>query len=330
MSALDLSSLDASNATTVANDVSSSLNQADQRVVVGVFKQEPLTKKYIFNADDSDVDRVRIVSKLNSILNFSTPELLKIRSEAKSNEAVSKRRVIEIKKGVRGTEIYNEAVRYGAQVALASTINDFVLGINKRQSELRNIYDFQSLMLNNGTIAPPVVSISKGVVNVTGDVYQRIATSYRVSAQAKFVGTPITFFDYFNFQDYEIVDPSKFDVPLTENEMNYWRNGVYDGWIAGTSQASMEIASSENRLNRDYLGMIRYRVMLLGNMIDKPHVSKNSRSTDVSPDAMDIGKVTLSMSDKIKFNPDDSVWVVLPRLDKLEESSLVSPNQEAL
>ena len=327
MSGMDLPTIGLDDGTVAHNATPIKIDAVDQRVSMGVYRHEPLTKKYVWNGSGGE-GRERIVTKLNNILNFNTKDLLTIRELALGDKTVEHRRKTGVKKGFRGTEIYNEAVRYGAQSALSSTINDFVLGIRDRQTELRSIYDFQSLMLNNGTVAPPVVSMSKGVVNVSGDMYQRIATKYKISEQARFVETPITFFSYFNFQDYEVAMPSKFDVPLTNNEMNYWRNGIYDGWVAGASQAALEIASSENRLNRDYLGMIRYRIMLLGNMVDKPSVSKNTRSTDVTTSTMDIGKVTLSMSDKIRFNPNDSLWQVLPMLDKLEESSLVDPNKK--
>lgn len=329
MSALDVSASSVTHAIDSPDQaIAKQLNQDSQRVAVGVYQQEPLTKKYVFNANGNKDARVRVVEQLNKILNFNTRELLKIRESALSDSTVKQRRDIEIKKGFRGTEIYNEAVRYGAQVALSSTINDFVKGVEKRQNELRSIYDFGSLMLEHGTVVPPVVGVSKDVVSSNGNSYQRIAAHYKIVAQAKFVSSPVTFLDYFNFQDYEVDAPSKYDVPLTENEMNYWRNGIYDGWIAGSSQASMEIDSAINRLNRDYIGMVRYTMMLLSNMVSKPVVSKNSRATDVSTNSMDVGKVTLNISNNMRFNADDELWEVLPRLDKLELSSLISPNQK--
>ena len=304
------------------------LDQVSQRVAIGVYQQDPLTKKYIFNTSARKGARLRVVEKLNKILNFSTDSLVGIRDSAKKSDTVKHRRDVEIKKGFRGTEIYNEAVRYGAQVALSSTINDFVKGVEKRQSELRNVYDFGSLMLSHGTVVPPVVSVSRDVVSSVGDKYQRIAARYKIISQAKFVSTPITFLDYFNFQDYEVDSPSEYNVPLSDNEMNYWRNGVYDGWLAGSNQASVEIESAVNRLNRDYIGMVRYTIMLLSNMVSEPVVNKNSRSTDSTKDSLDVGKVTLNISSDMRFKADDELWVVLPRLDKLEMSSLINPDQK--
>ncbi|UKA04698.1 type IV secretory system conjugative DNA transfer family protein [Photobacterium damselae] len=328
MSVLDISTLAVHTTPPPADIADKQLNEVSQRVAVGVYQPEPLTKKYVFNADGDGGERVRVVEKLNKILNFNTPELLNIRSLAEKNEAVDQRREVEIKKGFRGTQIYNEALRYGAQIALSSTINDFVKGIQKRQGELRNIYNFGALMLYRGTVVPPVVSVSRDVVNTDGNTYQRIAAHYKIVSQAKFVSSPLTFLDYFNFQNYDVDSPSQYDVPMTQNEMNYWRNGVYDGWLAGSSQASMEIESAINRLNRDYIGMVRYKIMLLSNMVSEPVVSENNRGTDTSKTSMDVGKVSLNLSNDMRFNANDELWEVLPMLDKLELTNLVSPEQK--
>ncbi|PSV01183.1 type IV secretory system conjugative DNA transfer family protein [Photobacterium kishitanii] len=309
------------------SEVENTLTQDQQRLDIGAFSKEATTRKYVFEGG-SESSASRVIVDLNNLLDFKTSTLQSLKQRAINDSRVEKRRDEQLEKGVRETRLYNEGVRIGAQTALSSTINSFVKGLALRQTDLSHSYNFRVLMLNGESIVPPVVGMSKDVVTTSDDYFVKTDDKYQILEQAHFARKPVSFFDYMVFENYEVKEPSIFSIPMTENELNYWKNGVYVGWLAGAQQAGFQIDSAINKLNRDYLGMLRYHGLLKEGKISLPIVSKRIVNTDVDGNTMDVGKVSLKISTNTKFNKEDSMWDVLPRIDKLELKLLFNKKEK--
>ncbi|CAH7378001.1 conserved hypothetical protein [Vibrio chagasii] len=277
----------------------------------------------VFVFDDREDDKFFSESLgFEHIAAFSTPQLALLRYEAREDLKVVERREIAIEKGVRGTSIYNEGVRYGAQYGYSHTISQFNSLVSQSESELFRVYDFSSLMIGGGVVVPPVIVLSKDTVLVTENTYTHKAESYDVHEDAYFSRTAPTFYDYLNLPPSDVREPSKYSIPLTDNELTHWANGVYEGWIRGRRMAHNEITSNINSLTRDFFGMVRYHVLLKYGIVDAPVVSRDEQAVISDGTGMDVGVTTLHLRKLQTFNPQSHLWKALPKIDKLEQKYL--------
>ena len=66
--------------------------------------------------------------------------------------------------------------------------------------------------------------------------------------------------------------PSDAVLPRTEQEAAYWNKWVAEGWAQGEKQAVEIFLSDLGRLQRDIVGMARYRVLLRAGLVEHPKV----------------------------------------------------------
>jgi defect-in-organelle-trafficking protein DotC len=66
--------------------------------------------------------------------------------------------------------------------------------------------------------------------------------------------------------------PSEAVLPRTEPEAAYWNKFVAEGWAQGEKQGVEIFLSDLGRLQRDIIGMARYRVLLRAGVVENPKV----------------------------------------------------------
>ncbi|WP_210498573.1 type IV secretory system conjugative DNA transfer family protein [Vibrio crassostreae] len=294
------------------------LTRDDQRYDKNVLVDSE--KGVSFIVFDDKVEESAKAIKLGEILKFESKELKGLKKEALNDELVDERRTIDLEKGMRGEKIYNEGVRYGAQAGLKSTLETFKMALKKMDMELRTIYNFESLMIGEGKVVPPVISMAKGLTSVNDDrrEFSYVDTRYTINSQARFTNQPLTVYSYINLPEQKVKDPSTFNIPLDQIELTYWANGVYAGWVRGQRMAKNEISNNINKLNLDYLGMKRYEALEKQGIIRSPIVNKYEDTVTGESGSMDIGQTKLKLTKLPAFelNPDN--WSIVPMLDKLE------------
>jgi len=67
--------------------------------------------------------------------------------------------------------------------------------------------------------------------------------------------------------------PSDAVLPRTEAEAVYWTQYVAEGWAQGERQAVEIFLSDLGRIQRDYVGMARYHVLLKKGLVENPRVT---------------------------------------------------------
>src|SRR3546814_531101 len=139
--------------------------------------------------------------------------------------------------------------------------------LSNRAADLTRIYDFERLLITGPggvTALPPVISEATETWESfeAGKALRVADTVYEIVAQSRF--TPVApLWHAYLVRQYESPEPPLGPLlPKTEAERSSWAKWVADGWKMGVKQARDIFQSDLNRLERDYTGRIRYKVIL--------------------------------------------------------------------
>jgi defect-in-organelle-trafficking protein DotC len=75
-------------------------------------------------------------------------------------------------------------------------------------------------------------------------------------------------------------------------------SGATSGWAQGEKQAVEIFLSDLGRLERDIVGMARYRVLLRAGLVEQPKVAFQNRSVDGGRDSLHVGDRTIRITDQ--------------------------------
>jgi defect-in-organelle-trafficking protein DotC len=174
--------------------------------------------------------------------------------------------------------LHAAGLAYGAQGGLAArsfAINEM---LRRYEASLDSVYDFGPLVLHHGSsqilMRPPIVSQAQMAFALgdAGQVARETACVYSITRQAQLASAPP------NWRSYLVRDwgwprrPSEAVLPRTEPEAAYWNKFVAEGWAQGEKQGVEIFLSDLGRLQRDIIGMARYRVLLRAGVVENPKV----------------------------------------------------------
>ncbi len=217
----------------------------------------------------------------------------------------------------REQAILLEAMKFGSQSALYERSFKFKKILEDSKYELSRIFNFGPLLLAGGRVIPPII-VESDNMQMVEDPYTRrtVKKSYKIIEQARVVNTPIDWREYLIFDVSKPSVPSKMALPIRGNsrEELIWSNGVAQGWEAGMKQANDIMLQSVRKLERDYIGMIRFHIMRLKNMVSSPVPSSLNLGVTGDKDSLNIGEVVFEVIDLPKFNKDAETWEALPQI----------------
>ncbi len=295
-----------------------------QRVKHNSMVNSPDGFQFVVFDDERPDEQTEI--RLTHILGFKAPHLITLQQDAKDNELVRERQQIDINNDRRGQKIFNEGVKYGAQAGLKSTIETFESAVEEMKFSLGEVWNFESVMIGEGKVHPPVISMSQNITSVNDerDEFSHISTRYETKKQARFEENPVSFLSYLTLSRQEIALPSIYSIPLDEVELTYWASGVYEGWKRGQKLAGRELDNAILKLRRDWLGIKRYEVLVKQNMISEPIVRRTGNEVEGYSDGMDLGIRILKIRSLPQFEKNTGKWNVLPMIDDLERKGVLS------
>ena len=203
------------------------------------------------------------------------------------------------------------ALTYGAQGGLAG--RSFALNemLRRHQSELDTTYDFGTLVLPVGTgqtlMRPPVVSAAQMAfaLGEGGQVARETSCIYQITRAAQLSSAPP------NWRAYLVRSWAKPNRPVdgmlsrTKQEVAYWNKWVAEGWANGEKQAVEIFLSDLGRLERDIVGMARYRVLLRAGLVEQPRLALQSARAQGGRDSLHIGDRVVRITDQpgLQANP---------------------------
>lgn len=201
---------------------------------------------------------------------------------------------------------------YGAQSGLAATTATLRAALLEQAALLDRTFDFNRVVvrpeqaaMTGGVVVPPVVVVAEAPIEVqeSGVVLRAAERRYEMVQSAQFAVSAPDWRAYL-LREYDPPPRPPDDVlPKTDAERRIWRQAVDEGWEAGAQQARRILADDLARLERDYVGMIRYRRLVLEGKIADFRMTFGAR-----PLALDSDEAALRVRDVVGRIVEQARW----------------------
>ena len=211
----------------------------------------------------------------------------------------------------RSDTVRTAALTYGAQGGLAArsfAINEM---LRRYEAPLDSSYDFGALVLpvssGQTLMRPPVVSAAQ-MAFALGDgaqVARETSCIYQITREAQLSSAPPNWRAYLVRVWAKPERPADGSLPRTKQEVAYWNKWVAEGWAQGEKQAVEIFLSDLGRLERDIVGMARYRVLLRARLVEPPKVAFETARAEGGRDSLHVGDRTIRITDQpgLQGNP---------------------------
>lgn len=215
------------------------------------------------------------------------------------------------------------AISLGARGGLYARAQEIRRQLESRAKVLDRI-DFGPLLLTTPegrNIVPAVIVKEDGVMAVeeAGRIFRVASQTYRIARQARFTAAIPTWRSYLLMD--EFTRPERPPMPLlpaTDEERALWREWVVNGWSKGIAQADDIFELQMQRMRRDYVGMVRYRLMVSYGMIVEPKIERSHMPVAGGGDKMSIDDTVLEIKVSPKLSQNSINWRVFPQLPDTE------------
>ena len=216
--------------------------------------------------------------------------------------------------GPRGEALHEAALSFGARGGLAArgfAINEI---LRRYESRLDVTYDFSSLVVPVGTgktlMRPPIVTEAQMAFALGdgGQVARETGRVYEITRPAAVSSAPPNWRTYLVRSWVNPTPPPDDLRPRTKQEVEYWNKWVAEGWAKGERQAVEIFLSDTGRLERDLVGMARYRVLLRANLVEQPKVTFANRAVEGGRDKMRLDDRTITITNQPGLNANRRQW----------------------
>jgi defect-in-organelle-trafficking protein DotC len=182
--------------------------------------------------------------------------------------------------------------------------------LNSRSLELTRIYNFQSLLTSNGVMLP-VIEEARDKVTIEEQTITSAGGIYRIVKPARFVRIAPTYRDYLlsglNCEKEEKKE-AVFSFQLKSVSPQAWDEGVKLGWETGRERARITLEDNLAKLNRDYLGMIKFRRLEMLGAIQMPVIAQAKFNARIAPNKIETGVRSMTIEKQSKFVFDANHW----------------------
>ena len=208
------------------------------------------------------------------------------------------------------------AETYGAQGGLAArgfAINEM---LRRYEAQLDTTFDFGALVLpvNGGQtlMRPPIVSAAQMAFALgdNGQVARETSCIYQITREAQLASTPPNWRTYLVRSWGDPLRPTDAALPRTKQEVAYWDKWVAEGWAEGETQEDEIFLADLGRLQRDMVGMARYRVLLRASLVEPPKVAFQTHRADGGRDSLHIGDQTIRITDQPGLQGNPGHWTL--------------------
>lgn len=221
--------------------------------------------------------------------------------------------------GMRKTALEEIAMSLGAQAGLAYRAAELNIVLEKNSKILDRVFNFHPLLLDH-SVLPPVLLEGRHTLNLDSPETIRISDrTYQIAKQARFVTAPPNWRNYVWLSYQKPERPHNAFLPRTRQERRWWAEAVTRGWYEGRRQADYIFGDNLSNLKQDYLGMIRYRILLAQNMVTLPFVAKTDLGVTGNSEIMYVHDQILRIMALPSLNIDSSQWQPLLSVAQLEE-----------
>jgi len=212
------------------------------------------------------------------------------------------------------------ASQLGASTGLAFRMNQLRKETDVKSAELDNLFNFSKMTIDNGVLAPVLTEGQANYAQNSDDQVRIADKIYKIETPAKFVSVYPTWRSYLRFTYPSFESPSKAYLPQNDTEKAVWDAAVKEGWDKGVMQANRIYESSYARLERDYLGMVKYKILLAEGLITPTIIAKQNLGVTGGGKEMSVNDQIFRITDHSALNPNNQQWKVeYPVTNKVDD-----------
>ena len=217
---------------------------------------------------------------------------------------------------VRAEMLRDAARGVGSKGGLAERSATLIEDLEKRAYTLDRQYRFAAYVTKKGFL-PPVITEARDSVQASDDQVRVADRIYKIVVKARPVTTAPTWREYLFVGlrvSKQIPLPASSALPKTSAEKAYWKRMVAEGWSHGQKLADEILDRNLARLDRDFLGIMRYSYLLNNGMVSEPDMAVAPRVVTGSREEMHVGDTLFRVTDTGGFVTDPKKWqpTVLP------------------
>ena len=186
--------------------------------------------------------------------------------------------------------------------------------LRRHEAELDAAYDFSTLVVPLGggqtLMRPPVVTEAQMAFALGdgGQVARETGRVYQITRRAELTSAPPNWRVYL-VRTWTNPTPPPDDLrPRTRDEVSSWNQWVSEGWAKGERQAVEIFLSDLGRLERDIVGMARYRVLLRAGLVEQPQVAFAHRAVQGGHDTMRVNDRTVRITGQSGLDANQKHW----------------------
>lgn len=210
----------------------------------------------------------------------------------------------------RANMLNEVALPLGSHKGLADRSAVLIAELEARATRLDTLYRFSALVMKNGML-PPVISEARDAVEATADQIRAADRMYKIVAPARFVTIAPSWRDYL-FVGLRIKQtqdlPFAAVLPKTSAERAYWKEQITIGYAQGQKLADQILETNRARLDRDYMGMLRYSELLNKGMVSEPTVAVAPSIVSGDRNQINVGDTLYRVTDHGGFVIDPNKW----------------------
>lgn len=203
---------------------------------------------------------------------------------------------------------------FGAQGGLAARSDAINEMLRRYAATLDQVFDFRTLVLPVGggqtLLRPPVITQAQMALALDPSG-QTASESHEINAiarKAALVSRPPEWRTWLVRPVTPAQAPPDAQRPATRHEVVIWREAMARGWAAGERQAVDIFLDDLARLERDIIGMARYRVLLRAGRVKAPDLALMHRPSDVRDDTLRIDSTDMRIDTQAHFEGNRAHW----------------------
>ena len=224
-------------------------------------------------------------------------------------------KVVEFADERRRAAMRDAALGFGMQSGLVRRSFELARVLDRYERQLDRVYRFDRVLIERDgfQVLPPVVVETTEAFQREHDG-RRAATARRVlriERPAEVVGRAPRWRSYFERAWEPARAPSAVLFPRDAAEAALWRAWVKEGWVEGTRLAEDVFVADLDRLNRDFEGVVRWRVLQAQRMVTAPELGVTHRAVVGGGREMRVGARAIEIEADARLNPVIGDWRVI-------------------
>lgn len=214
--------------------------------------------------------------------------------------------------------IRNEAQReaglsYGARGGLAYRTYQIAQELKGKDQFMDQTFDFKRLLIpapSGLLVEPPIISEAEDVLLIESNGQEAAVADklLNIGREARIVSAARDWREYLLREWGEVAPPPDLLLPSTPDERLVWREAVEEGFKQGVEQADEIFEADLNLLVADFMGMVRYRMLLAQGIVSEPFTLQVDRGITGGGRELRVGDRALRITGPSQFQTGGAAW----------------------